>query len=382
MPRPRHPIREHFHEVGSDKRIRTIACNYCNKEQSAGNPKRCQKHLDECAHYAQALAAHENGETTAFPFHSPFESPAQGQNTTPAQSSAAARSQDHFQNVDDSNNFAASPTPTTNANLTPSSQGGQNMSEETIKRTLGLDEMTYTGIERDLDTHMMALNLSGAGLHTASGLKLLRQAFAHIKHDHGHRMKPVPEAENTACLTSMAYICNRKRRNGQPPNSSLATPPSTNVQRKAVAQLAQRAHLSAMSPTGSPASPPTAARDNQVQGPPQPFGHCTIIAERAEPKGNGAFVVCRPSDLIEEPKPHDEITVDDVKFMPFIDLLQHDEDVLFNAANDDRIMFTFTGGRTKTVSNEVVWRVALEDMHKKGLNEYVFKIYKRQQRAM
>ena len=363
MPRPRHPIREHFTEVpGSDRKNGAISCNYCSKEQSAGNPKRCQKHLDECPQYTRFLESLDAGGTPPFPYQSPYDDQppdTRTQNGNPSYGAA---------------NAAAGSFSTPQSNHTASAQsplaGHERMDEAQIKRVLNLDDKAYLAIERELDGQMMMLNISGAGLLTQGGQTLLKQAFFHVNSAEAFSpfLSPVPEQDRSSALTSMAYIANRKRRNGHPPSSVV---PQSNYQRKppppSTSTVSGVSIISDMSQ-----QPPARLVSREPAG---PFGLTTIIAERAE--GDGAFVICRPGDLVEHSKPAEDITVNDVKFMPFIQLLQHDDDVMFNAADDDRIVHTFTGGRTKTVSNEVVWRVALEEMHKNGSNPFVFKIYKR-----
>ena len=364
MPRPRHPIREHFHEItGSSRKNGGIGCNYCGKEQSAGNPKRCQKHLDECPHYAQALAALESGELPSIS----FENPAPSQNDGSPQYAPAVSTPNRLSD----NSCDSVPAPTTTTSTTSTKETpvplatNERMDEDAVIRMLRIDESTYLVMERELDAQMMRLNLSGAGLITTTGMKLLRHAIVHMNGQFPEVLQGIQAQDKRLALTSMAYICNRKRRNGEAPN--LFTPRQNKLSRKS---------LMHSTPGLQGGVGPIAPMFTSPQQPETHFGAVTIIAERAEQ--GGAFVVCRPSDLIEELKDPGEITANDVKFGPFIQLLQEDDDVLFNATNDDKIVYTFTGGRTKAVSNEIVWRVALEDMHKKGMNPYVFKIYKRQ----
>lgn len=368
MPRPRHPIREHFHEIAeSSRKNGAIGCNYCGKEQSAGNPKRCQKHLDECTHYAQVLAALESGDTPSFSLPSPFESPAQNQADD---SPHYATSLNTPSRTNENNHFTTTPhsTPSTSMGDSPVPlSASERMNESSIMHTLHIEEAVYSTMEREFDAQMISLNLSGAGLLTNSGMKLLKQVFIHMNGQFPDILQRISAHDKRVTLTSMAYICNHKRRNGEVPN--LPTPPSSSVQRKVLSRSVSRSQPNTPGITIAPMF----NRSNS-QEPSQLFGLTTIIAERAEP--GGSFVVCRPSDLIQDPKEPESITVNDVKFIPFISLLRQDDDVLFNATNDDKIVYTFTGGRTKTVSNEIVWRVALEEMHKKGMNPFVFKIYK------
>ncbi|KAL9081534.1 MAG: hypothetical protein Q9159_007282 [Coniocarpon cinnabarinum] len=358
MPRPRHPIREHFTHVPSvDKKQGVISCNYCGREQSAGNPQRCQSHLDACAQYAQVLAALDAGETPSFPSQSPYES---------ATTSASTGSTD-VGGISAASAFPQTPPPSQNGRLHSPFVGNDRMTEDQIMHALHLDQDSYLAMERELDTQLMALNISGAGLLTQGGLSLLKQAFYQINsHPRwAEALSHVTEQEKTNAMSSMAYLVNRKRRNGHPP--SLAQP-KRYAPRKSLQSPLQQSTSS--TPYTSPLTVPA------TREPSAPFGMTTIIAERVEP--GGAFVICRPRDLLNEEKAPEDITSNDLKFMLFIDLLQHDEDVMFNALDDDKIVHTFTGGRTKTVSNEVVWRVALEEMHKRGSNPFVFKIYKRQ----
>lgn len=247
------------------------------------------------------------------------------------------------------------------------------MSEENIVRALRINDTTYLTIEREMDAQLQSLNISGAGLHTQTGRSLLKQVFYQIHTRWPEVFNELPEQDKSQALHSMAHICNRKRRNGAPPSAGTSTPshaPSSKMQQTPVRYLATPGDIHQQLQQHAEPTPPTAT----PQGPPQIFGTSTIIAERTD--GSGAFVVCRPSDLLEEPRSPEDITVNDVKFMPFIDLLQHDDDVMFDPALD-KLVHTFTGGRTKGVSNEVIWRVALEELHRKGVDPYVFRIYKR-----
>ena len=358
MPRPRHPIREHFTKVEDSKRRNGgISCNYCGKEQAAGNPKRCQKHLDECAQYAQVLQAIESGQQPPVSFHSPYNSSAanaHGSNSAP-----------QYGAVDGTATYPNNPTPTRGEPTQSPLPIPGRLDEDEIMRLLNIDRALYLEMECELDAQMVSLNIAGAGLHTEGGRTLLRQGFYQINQKWPEQMNAIAERDKTNAMTALAYIANRKRRNGQPP--SAATPKTNHCPQRTVSNTVQQL---ARASDSAPAPSVTV-----MQQPSQPFGLTTIIAERIE--DGGAFVICRPGDLIEEPKEPNDITVNDVKFMPFISLLQHDDDVMFNAADDDKIVHTFTGGRQKTVSNEVVWRVALEEMHRNGANPFVFKIYKR-----
>ena len=354
----------------SDRRNPTIQCNYCGKQQAGGNPKRCQKHLDECPQYANILAIFDDNEV---PFNA-FD--AAGNAATAAQLQA-------FPGVS-GNQQQQTPQ---QAQMTAAAAGLSNptpertLNEDTIKRTLRLSDPTYYAIERDLDAQLAALNISGAGLHTPSGQTLLKQAFYQVHLRWPNVFLDIPEGEKTRSLTSLAQICNRKRRNGNPPYTGPITPHGNSTTSKKQLPLNG---VNATSPM-TPASAPQLGQSPSVMGElgamsaggsraQHSFGTTTVIAERANTAG--AFVVCRPSDLIDEPKAAEDITVSDMRFHRFMALLQGDDDVMFDE-NEDKIVYTFTGGRTKALANEVVWRVALEEMHRRNMDPLVFQIFKR-----
>ena len=265
------------------------------------------------------------------------------------------------------------------AGLSPTPTPERILNEANIKRSLRLNDQTYYAIERDLDAQLAALNISGAGLHTPSGQNLLKQAFYQVHLRWPNVFNDIPEQEKTRALTSLAHICNRKRRNGNPPYTG---PPIT-PQNPASAPKRPGTHANA---GASPMTPGAVAQLGQSPGikadplafmepkPLQCFGTTTVIAERTD--SESAFVVCRPSDLVDEPKAGEDITVNDMRFHRFLALLQGDDDVMFDEGTD-KIMYTFTGGRTKSVMSEVVWRVALEEMHRRGMDPFVFSIFKR-----
>lgn len=362
-------IREHFHDVDSgDRRNPTIQCNYCGKQQAGGNPKRCQRHLDECPSYANILATFEYNEV---PFNA-FDPSGNAATAAQLQAFPAGSLGDGSQQTPQQAQMTAAA-----AGLAPTPE--RILNEANIKRTLHLSDSNYYGIERDLDAQLSALNISGAGLHTPSGQNLLKQAFYQVHLRWPNVFNDIPEQEKTRALTSLAHICNRKRRNGNPPYTGSPVTPQTQLPGP------KRSHYP--NPGTSPVTPGNVSQMGQSPGvmpeslpsvapskPVQVFGTTTIIAERSD--GEGAFVVCRPSDLIDEPKSAEDITVNDVRFHRFLALLQGDDDVMFDDAQD-KIMYTFTGGRTKAVTSEVVWRVALEEMLRKGMDPFVFNIYKR-----
>lgn len=315
MPRPKNLVSEHhFHPIEqSDRKGIAVQCNYCGHIQAGGNPKRCQKHLDDCPRYPGVLAAFDDNILT-----NPF-----------AHTVTSNSQQSLLQNTH-SPGLAATPVGSEKA-----------LTITDIKRALHLDESTYNALERTLDSQMEALNVSGPGLHTMTHRTLLRQAFEQVFSLFPALFAGLPDTERTRILSALTQVVNRKRRQA---NNSLTTPITSFQSAQASSSLTST------------------------------FGTTTIISERAD--GARTFTVCRPSDLSDIDKPAEDITVNDVNFERYILLLNEDDDVMFNSQYD-KIVHTFTGGRVKTVSNETVWKVALEEMHRKGSNPIVFSIYKR-----
>ncbi|KAI9672112.1 MAG: hypothetical protein M1831_001925 [Alyxoria varia] len=368
MPRPKHPIREHFTNIDKgDRKNEAIQCNYCGRQQASGNPKRCQKHLDECPQYNAILEVYDENNI-------PFNAIDAASALLANQGSFNGQGQQGQQDSSYAANLLSN-LPSFSGTGTPQ----RVLDEPNIRQTLRINDQTYYAIERALDQQLDSFNISGAGLNTGSGQALLKQAFYQVYIRWPDVFNDMPEGDKVRALTSMAQICHRKRRNGNPPYASgVDSPVATPVQGRNSNLNATPGSLNSTPQGVSPTTPATAP----MQAPsfqPKPFGTVTIIAERNEGSTMGSFVVCRPSDLAHEQsrnKTTEDLSVNDVQFLAFIRLLQTDDDVQFNPT-EDKIMFTFTGGRTKSVQNEVVWRVALEEMHRRGMDPLVFSIYKR-----
>ena len=216
------------------------------------------------------------------------------------------------------------------------------MSDRDIRASFNLGDDAYAQLEKALEARMEALNLFDTNIEAVMYKRSLHEAIDQIRNafpNAFHELNGM-DPEEIRKLTLMSQMLHRRRR--------------------------QTEALSMYSPSVRPrmqASP--GSRD------PLPFHATTIIAERDDPER--AFVVCRPKDLVGEKELTTTVTIDDVRFDLFMALLENDDDVCFDQRLD-RIVHTFVGGRAKNVSGELVWRVALQEMHAKGSSPLIFTI--------
>ncbi|KAI9716597.1 MAG: hypothetical protein M1828_007630 [Chrysothrix sp. TS-e1954] len=305
MPRPKHPIAQHFRPADkTDRKGDAIQCRYCGKVKAAGNPTRCQQHLDACPQYAEYLANPHHDEVSGV--------------------------SDGYSKMltDGEETFGSSPAKV--------------LTDKEIRASFMIGDEAYLQLEENLENRMEALNMFDSNLDATSYKKLLHEAIDQIRNAFPnvfHELNSL-EPDEARKLTLMSQMLHRRRRQSELP--------------------------SVFSSMAGPRGPPSRSSRE-----PAPFHTATIIAERDDPQRQ--FVVCRPKDLVSEKEAGAAITVDDLQFTSFMTLLANDEDVQFDPRLD-RIVHTFVGGRAKNVTNEVVWRVALEEMHRKGAEPLIFTI--------
>ncbi len=207
----------------------------------------------------------------------------------------------------------------------------KNFSVERIRRGLSINPTLYQTISGELKSEMLRLDILGSPLNTEHAKSLLQQAFSAVELKYPIVFTPLPLPWKQRCLTAIAQKCNENKK-------------------KQHDRLQNRRHVSSFN------SPSQTAYVRQ------PLRSMGIYIERRTKERCDKYI-CPVFELTRLSKNRfDEITVDDLDFAKFKKKLVESPDFHFNELQEN-LIYINTSGMDIPVTDEVVWKIGVEEMY-------------------
>jgi len=232
-----------------------------------------------------------------------------------------------------------------------------------IKTGLKLDNNGYNTIYTVLEEELRKEELLGLKLNTVARKKKLEKVLENIVKEYPALLHSnLSKKTERLCLEAFARRCNNNQRrrlketNPSPlANSDSGTTPNTCLTSLHPRPPSPQPHFPRSHSTRLPVA------DNLL-------GKTAIFVQR---NPGGQHTIYEPQDLIMEDKEIEAISINDLQFDIFVDMLR--EEMGYNEAVDT-IIYRFPDQKAVEIKSQRPWRVALREMFWAGWSRFTFDI--------
>ncbi len=214
----------------------------------------------------------------------------------------------------------------------------KNWSVELLQQGWNVDGKQYSAICSFLEKEMLKLDLLGQRLNTATQRKRLQEALNALQAKFEHVFSEVPQPWKDKSLLILAQKCNYNQK-----------------RRKKC-----RSRQPSESPSRTTQPDPTILPVQSISTPIYVERPLTTTIIRITRLDNSRVTICRPKHLVAKTSNITQLSIDDLEFLIFKQILQ--EDIGYNVEKDT-ILYRRGGSEELKIQNERSWRVALEELH-------------------
>jgi hypothetical protein len=232
-----------------------------------------------------------------------------------------------------------------------------------IKTGLKVDDNGYNAIYAALEEELVNKSLFGLKLNTVARKRQLEYVLENVIQQFPDIFNSTPSKWTRKCLEALARKCNTNKRRRLP-----AANPSLPVNSESSTTLNER-----LSPSPLKRIPPK-PQPKYILPTSNRFGNTMIFVRRNLGEQSTIF---QPRDLMSEDKELEAISVNDLQFDIFVNMLQEEmaydkamETIVYQCGDEDKV----------EIKNERVWRAALSEMFCRGSTRFTFDVERNQER--